>query len=215
MFKTIVLTALLFGLAVADLKNYTDMDALILARMFQDNRSQNAEPPRELYDEYHRALTLIREKVPHMAQIHAENDGYGKVICNINTIDLEKLNSSALGPISVDQITGGKHLITFKQPYSYLYLGYTLETKFVLASATQIPNCSGYIHVGSTSYIAVIGDFYNFIESSVDCFNECLVKHHYVFEVKGNNVTMHKEFIVDDRKNHGNSTTIKPDDIDE
>ena len=69
MFKTIVLTVLLVGLAVADLKNYTDIDSLLLAQKYQDNRTQNAEPPRELYEEYHRALTLIRNKVPH----HASN----------------------------------------------------------------------------------------------------------------------------------------------
>ena len=97
-----------------------------------------------------------------MPQIHVADQGQGKVICEINTIDLEKLNSSALGPISVDRITGEKLMITFKQQFSFLYLGYQLEKEFVLAKSQF--NCTGLIHLGSTTNIIVIGNDYHFRE---------------------------------------------------
>ena len=202
MFNKSLFCVLFVGLVCADLKDFPDTDAFYLAQ--RQNQSL-LEPPKELYEEIHKELEMIRKAYPVLAHIRGiSNLEQGKVICN-KGIDLEKVNSSEYGPIKVEDIGHEEHLITFTRPYDTFQMERILIDKFGLPKAS-LKSCRSVSEVGKKMQVNRLdweifdkhGEImYQFSEGSVGCFVFCRRTHYWTVNLKNGKIISEKESISD------------------
>ena len=194
--KSIVFIAFLFGLVYGDLKqDFPDFDAFLLA---QRHNNSLLDPPKELYDQIHKELTQIRTKYPEVKDIHHMPYIFvGKLIVD-KGIDLNKLNTSSFGPISVEGIGNDKYLVNFPKPYNYFKLESIVRNEYHKQNATEW-SVSSVGAVGTTSHITRSDIFdelmYFFEKGSGDCYSSpfCTHRQNWSFKFNGTEVTLDKK----------------------
>ena len=219
MFKTVLLVTFLVSAAMADLKDYPDREAFLVAR---DDEITLLEPNKELYQTIVKELAAIRKALPVLAHIHfVPLLAPGKLICN-KKISLEELNRSSLGPISVENIGHNESLITFTKPYNPAVLIFEVVRDAGPSNlkGKETETCRPLEVVGARTRISrsdlslVTGEkgvTYLFEEKSDDCFVKCQKRHDWLVKYLDGKVTLESETNHLDKPTtpHARSTTVK------
>jgi len=168
---------------------HNDTEAMAMA---VEKASALLDPPKELYQQIHSDLAVIRSSFTNVSDIkYISNWVPGKVLCNqINDLDLKKLNDSEFGPIKEDR-TSHYTAIIFSKPYNTPVLINKLKENGLLEDSHDC-RVDGIID-GKSNIIYNYDKTYTFHKGMGDCEVTCVDKHYWTFEVKNGTAILLKE----------------------
>jgi len=166
-----------------------DTEAMFLA---VEKASALLDPPKELYQQIHSDLAVIRSSFTNVSDIrYVSNWVPGKILCNqINDLAVKNLNVSEFGPIKEDRTPHYTALI-FSKPYNTPVLINKLKEKGLLEDSFDC-RVDGIID-GKSNIIYNYDKSYTFHKGIGDCQVTCVDKHYWTFEVKNGTAILIKE----------------------
>ena len=152
-----------------------DPDALLLA--LKD--SVQLLPSEALYLKYRKDLAAIRSAYPEVATVHcypAWAPGQLVTTLGLSTANIQQLNQSEFGPVTVSYLGFSNFLIVLTKPYNPIVLARILESRFGIWSE---PN-----YVGGDGFGITVDDSnarYTFYRGWGDCPMGCGSRHYWDF----------------------------------
>ena len=154
-----------------------DLDAELLALEL----SGQLLPPKSLHLKIRRDLRAIRAAFPEMASIHHRARWIpGQALAKVTPEQLQRINDSELGPVTVEQIGFGWQVLRFRKRYNPDALVPLLQARFQVSSAE--PNFLG--GDGNNILHDRAASRYAFSRGWGDCPAGCIEKHFWVFAVE-------------------------------
>jgi len=168
---------------------FNDTEAKFMAL---EKASALLEPPKELYQQIHSDLALIRKSHPIVADIkYVSNWVPGKLLCNqITDTGIKKLNDSEFGPIREER-TPHYIAISFVKAYNTPVLINKLKENALLSDSFDC-RVDGIIG-GNSNIIYNYDKSYTFHKGLGDCLVTCVNKHYWTFSVKNGTAILNNE----------------------
>ncbi len=160
--------------------------------MALEKASALLEPPKELYQQIHSDLAVIRSSFTNVSDVkYVSNWVPGKILCNqIDDSAVKNLNQSEFGPIKGDRSSHYTALI-FTKPYNTPVLINKLKENGLLEDSFDC-RVDGIID-GKSNIIYNYDKTYTFHKNLGDCAVTCADKHYWTFEVKNGTAILIKE----------------------
>ena len=160
--------------------------------MALEKASALLEPPKELFQQIHSDLAVIRSSFGNVSDVrYVSNWVPGKLLCNrIDVRAVHKVNASEFGPVKEDR---SEHYtaLTFAKPYNTPVLINKLKENGLLEDAFDC-RVDGIID-GKSNIIYNYDKTYTFHKNLGDCALTCAAKHYWTFEVKNGTAILIKE----------------------
>ena len=174
----------------ASVSGVNDTEATFMAL---EKASALLEPPKELYQQIHTDLAVIRANYPNVTDIkYVSNWVPGKVLCNqLADTDVKKLNDSEFGPIKEER-NSHYTALTFAKPYNTPVLINKLKENGLLEDGHEC-RVDGIVD-GNSNIIYNYDKTYTFHKSlGDDCALTCVDKYYWTFRVENGTALLVKE----------------------
>ena len=160
--------------------------------MALEKASALLDPPKELYQQIHSDLAVIRSSFANVSDVkYVSNWVPGKILCNsIGESSTKALNQSEFGPIKEDRSEHYTALM-FAKPYNTPVLINKLKEMGLLEDSHDC-RVDGIID-GKSNIIYNYDKTYTFHKGLGDCAVTCADKHYWTFEVKNGTAVLLNE----------------------
>lgn len=160
--------------------------------MALEKASALLEPPKELFQQIHSDLAVIRSSFANVSDIkYVSNWVPGKLLCKqMNERAVQRLNQSEFGPVKEDR-TEHYTALTFAKPYNTPVLINKLKENGLLEDSYEC-RVDGIID-GKSNIIYNYDKTFTFHKNLGDCALTCADKHYWTFEVKNGTAILIKE----------------------